>query len=808
MKKLYFLILSCLFSFYIEAQVPPHSNSRDNRIQEGVKVPHYSPGTTSNGKFGVRYAGKVTIPAIYDELSSADKGIIAKKNGQTGILDVNGKIIIPFKYDKIATYFSFFIAQKDKKTDIYNNDFQLIASGDFAKVIAYNGEIITTDDYDGKQSFIFKNKSKIKNNYQEVVVYRNLLLAKKSDKYGIIKDGKEVTGFVYDELYFQKLQYSPTLKFNKGIAEIREFANYLIAVKDKKYGLINGDGKTVIPFDYERINLDYDKVSYYFFKNNLIGIFLNEQLKTDLQFQTVEKGDNLYRVKKNDKFLVLDNQLKSKNNVESEGPITTIMSSRFILLKKNGKFGLADTEGNLIIPYDYTGFDSFDYDFKDLVTVIDQEKRGLYDVKLKKLIIPAQYEYIFNYDKFFIGRNPVNEEISNLTILNLDGTKVFDEVFSAVYRSSTQNSPIYFLEKDNLLSVFTNNRKIVQKDILAFDYIIDEDLLVNPLLSNKVSIISLKHKNGKYALFNEFGMKTVGVFDYDKIVQKFAGDKVYFIVVKNGKYGIVDHLNNQVIGFSYDELSFSNASALEKQVTIVARKNKKYGAIDLENNTVIPFKYDYLEKISAQKNLFKAKNGKKYVLINGNDQILNKGPFDEISNFEGNEALSFNEGTVKLMSSDGKFTGNEQKMKPHNGYKTFDELKFALVDALNSKEDEKLKLFSQKIAPSAHLLYYLKENILDGKGIYLDSDNLGYISDAYFERLRKFKYQDWNSEVMYRRGSLTNVKDFTIYREGFVTNERTEDHAFGDTRFLESVLRNAIKVNGYWISSYFMNRKF
>lgn len=28
------------------------------------------------------------------------------------------------------------------------------------------------------------------------------------------------------------------------------------------------------------------------------------------------------------------------------------------------------------------------------------------------------------------------------------------------------------------------------------------------------------------------------------------------------------------------------------------------------------------------------------------------------------------------------------------------------------------------------------------------------------------------------------------------------------TRFMEKLFRNAIKVNGYWISSYFMNRHF
>ncbi len=149
-------------------------------------------------------------------------------------------------------------------------------------------------------------------------------------------------------------------------------------------------------------------------------------------------------------------------------------------------------------------------------------------------------------------------------------------------------------------------------------------------------------------------------------------------------------------------------------------------------------------------------------------------------------------------------------MQPHKGYTTFDELKFDLVKALDSKDDVLLKEFVTKITPSEHILYYLKQNIFDKSTLY---PNPAFIQEKYLTDLKKFKYQEWHQNKRYgyngyNHKSLTDINDYTIYDNGMVTNKRTEDWAYGDTRFMEKLLRNAIKINGYWISTYFMKRGF
>jgi len=210
--------------------------------------------------------------------------------------------------------------------------------------------------------------------------------------------------------------------------------------------------------------------------------------------------------------------------------------------------------------------------------------------------------------------------------------------------------------------------------------------------------------------------------------------------------------------------------------------------------------------------LFKAKANGFYQLINGQGVVLNNGPFDEIANFErrnaGQIALTFLNGKMKVLNDKGKFIEAENPMQPHNGYKTFEELKLAFIRAMESPEDKLLENFSAKIAPSPHILYYLKEDIFTKRPLrYVDP---AAISEQYFQELRRFKHTTINnqSNFEYSRKSLTNIVDYTVYDEsGFVTNFRSSNQDFGD-RLFERIFRHAIKINGFWISSYFMHQSF
>ena len=157
------------------------------------------------------------------------------------------------------------------------------------------------------------------------------------------------------------------------------------------------------------------------------------------------------------------------------------------------------------------------------------------------------------------------------------------------------------------------------------------------------------------------------------------------------------------------------------------------------------------------------------------------------------------------MNTTGKIIGAGVPMQPHVGFATFDDMKFALVKALDSKDNALLKAWVDKAAPSEYILKFFKDSDLYKRdGVTMDAE---YINQKYYTDLLKFKMQDWNGKY-YHKKSLTDVKDYTIHSRGIVTNTRNEDHAFDDTRFMEKIFRNAIKINGNWISTYFLARRF
>ncbi|WP_027420809.1 hypothetical protein [Crocinitomix catalasitica] len=236
---------------------------------------------------------------------------------------------------------------------------------------------------------------------------------------------------------------------------------------------------------------------------------------------------------------------------------------------------------------------------------------------------------------------------------------------------------------------------------------------------------------------------------------------------------------------------------------IVAKKNGKFGLINFKNEVTSPFQYEALAKIDYA-DLYKAKQDGHYLLIDQN-KVLNPGPFDEISQFEDGTALTFKDGMMRTINKAGTITNEPVKMEPHEGYTTFEDLKYGLIAALESEDEELLKAFVDKIAPSEHLLYFLHYNFLSRK--QLGNVDVAYVKMRYLEELTTFKNRYYKS-ILFDKKSLTTVEDYTIYDGEVYTNKRTTDHTFGNVKYLEKFLRNSFKVNGYWISPYFMSHRF
>lgn len=838
-------IILFLFGVNAMAQVPNTSNPRrisgDTQevltIEEGNGTNNeYNAGYyQQDGKYGFVYPENVRQKTVYDIIQFASNNFIIKKDGLYGLADRKGAIIGKIEFDSIGTVSqsNAFIVKKKGKYGSITPDGKTILSLKYDKVL-YTGSqnpVSFVKTKDGNVSLIFnKDEKTFPQKIEYAEVYANLTILKVNGKFGVVKD-ETILPFEYDSIYvsvpegygsFNKSKKSKKINpFVFEYSKLSKTVRLLTVQKAGKLGLIDSNSTVIYPADNDLINNVEMKRYYTIKKNNLYGIyFMDTGKKTEIEFDRVYADGTGY--------VMADKNKKGGGfNIKGEQIIPFEYDPEFIAqygfglkITKDKKKGFTDKSGKVIIPPMYDDVDSFYENGMDyFIKVKLGDKVGVINLK-NESIIPVDFEWIGEENGFFKVVTPDPDR--KFGLYSKTGKLIVPAEYSWITNSETQDSKITVLRKEDHSYNFLNQKSefIFPENISQYGYVLNQEKLLNPFDVRGKSLLFVKGKNGKYGLLNE----TTEVLDvpmvYDQIIQRFQSEKnIYFSVRKGKKYGLINAKNQEIIPFQYDfidvSLIGSNYNDLSDiSYSVVVAKGKKIGTVNLKNQVQIPFVYDDLQRIS-ENGLFKAKKGKEYQIINSKNEVVSKGPFDEVANFEQNngrgtalQALTFHDNKMKVINEKGKFLSTEVAMTPHQGYTTFDELKEALITALDSPDDTLLKDFSNKIAPSDHLLYFLKDNLFNKKSLAIT--DVKYIKEKYYNDLLEFKRSRWKnkSNFSYNHSSLTDVADYTLEKEDYVTNARTRDHAFGDTRFMEKVLRNAVKVNGFWISTYFMTRSF
>lgn len=144
---------------------------------------------------------------------------------------------------------------------------------------------------------------------------------------------------------------------------------FWIAEKNGFYGALNNDGKVIVPFEFS--NITFSRPGWF------VGI--------------KKEGAALYA-------------FSGEQQAAGAGlhDITPVRSG--FIVTKSGKSGFLDLQFREVIPVSYTGIEPVlvDQHLEDqrpvpstyLLKVFEGSNQGLYDVKRKKLLIPANYEFI------------------------------------------------------------------------------------------------------------------------------------------------------------------------------------------------------------------------------------------------------------------------------------------------------------------------------------------------------------------------------------------------------------------------------
>ena len=291
-----------------------------------------------------------------------EKSVLAyKKNGLYGLIDFNGKEITKNIYSSIECLGSsegkFLVSVKDKYGVIDLNGKQLVdAKYDLIQSDEYNtkengykesGFIVATKKDDKYQfGYInYKGKKILKEKFSSIERIskedekNTCLIVKNDEKYGFYKNSKKILNFEYEDIVYD------------------ENVEDLFVQKNKKYGVVNLKGKTIVQVNNDEISSrgiyiyakSQDENKVYDKNGSIININYNKSIylteSEDYRISTILNNNIIY-------YGITD---KNQNQLVEEKYryIEYLFKNYFIAVNDDGMIGIINSNDKEILEMNY-----------------------------------------------------------------------------------------------------------------------------------------------------------------------------------------------------------------------------------------------------------------------------------------------------------------------------------------------------------------------------------------------------------------------------------------------------------------------
>lgn len=384
--------------------------------------------------------------------------------------------------------------------------------------------------------------------------------------------------------------------------------DYMLFSENNKFGVINKNGEIIIPSIYDEIQIPNPS------KPLFICMYDYNEQKQQYNIKVLnEKSEQiLYQ------YVVVE-------AIKINSGTSNIPYEKSVLkYKENGKYGLIDFNGNIVLKARYDEINGLDYN-EGLLLVKKNEKYGVINingaivVKEKYDIIQSDgyYEEENDYKKsgFIVGKK--TDSGYRYGYINCSGKKVLDNKYNQIERIQNINKTddIYLVAFENgRAGFYKNNKNVIKHDYEDIGYDINNNCLILQKDSKQGIadfegniIIDIQYDNifisGKY--INAQKGDNVEIYDYttkQKMnlenvigVNQILNSNYIIAITRDEKYKIYDNLNNEFKGKEYDYLEYLYDDYF------IASNNGKYGIIDKNGTKIQDFKYDVIRKIGDTK---------------------------------------------------------------------------------------------------------------------------------------------------------------------------------------------------------------
>lgn len=270
---------------------------------------------------------------------------------------------------------------------------------------------------------------------------------------------------------------------------------------------------------------------------------------------------------------------KSINENNLKYQVAEINDYNYFVLKSNGKYGVIDKTGNIII--------SSEYD----------------DVKIPNPEKPIFVCYNGNNTKIL---NEKNEEVLQ-EYKNVEPIRLTNIASDLMYEKS-----VFKYEENGKYGIVSFEGKKITNAIY-------EELESLPYKEGQLQI----KQDGKYGVINIKGKKIIPN-KYDKIVADgyytdenqydFAGYIVSLTTDEGYRYGYINYNRKKILDVEYNDMSRVNEISEERNSYIICAKNGQYGVMK-NGEQVIPNEYQSIRYDSSNK-VFVVEKSKKYGIVN------------------------------------------------------------------------------------------------------------------------------------------------------------------------------------------------
>ncbi len=394
--------------------------------------------------------------------------------------------------------------------------------------------------------------------------------------------------------------------------------------KESTEGYIDIFENILIPFNYSDIGLFHQNLVWAK-KDNKIG-YLNRNGKTAINF--IYGGyENFYEdgvvvQKRNNKDVLLDtlgheiiNANHSYQSIKENFP-----RDHYLWIKKNGKFAFFDTKGKQLTPFEFDEMypaNLCDYKpnqwfckelqwfLNDILVVEKDNQFAIINTQMQHIVPFGEYEWISPQNKngIFIVKQNGKYGLLNYELKLIQPIE-YNEISNTPAKVHEQNYPSFLAQKANKYFIldtlgqwidkieYDNVQKLKANFYLA-DYQgkqvrLDRNGIV---LQDKFTFVRdgrmgiVVRRDSLYALVWKDGTEILP-FIYEDIIEEHFGN-IY--VKKNGKWGVVDDENEQLVECKYD---YIQGSCCEKEDNYIVVKNDKFGKITEDGVEIFPCIYD------------------------------------------------------------------------------------------------------------------------------------------------------------------------------------------------------------------------